>query len=67
MNFGVTMFATDYSVAPGEAARMAEQRGFESFFFPEHAVEGRGLPRAPARRPGRDRLPGGLSCGVTCQ
>ena len=36
MNFGVMMFATDYSVAPGEAARMAEQRGFESFFFPEH-------------------------------
>jgi probable F420-dependent oxidoreductase len=36
VDFGVMMFPTDYSVAPGELATMAEQRGFESLFFPEH-------------------------------
>jgi len=30
------MFPTDDAVAPDELARMAEQRGFESLFFPEH-------------------------------
>lgn len=30
------MFPTDYAVAPGEIARMAEERGFESLLFPEH-------------------------------
>jgi probable F420-dependent oxidoreductase len=32
----VLMFPTDYAVAPDELARMAEARGFESLFFPEH-------------------------------
>ncbi|HKH15280.1 MAG TPA: LLM class F420-dependent oxidoreductase [Solirubrobacterales bacterium] len=36
MDFGVMMFPTDYAVAPGEVARMAEERGFESLLFPEH-------------------------------
>jgi probable F420-dependent oxidoreductase len=36
MDFGVLMFPTDYAVAPEELARMAEARGFESLFFPEH-------------------------------
>jgi alkanesulfonate monooxygenase SsuD/methylene tetrahydromethanopterin reductase-like flavin-dependent oxidoreductase (luciferase family) len=36
MDFGVMMFATEYSVAPGELGRMLEQRGYESLFFPEH-------------------------------
>ncbi len=36
MNFGLMMFPTEYSVAPHELARMAEQRGYESLFFPEH-------------------------------
>src|SRR5690242_9281022 len=36
MDFGVMMFPTDDAVAPGELARMAEERGFESLFFPEH-------------------------------
>lgn len=36
MNFGVAMFPTDYSVAPDVLARMVEDRGFESLFFPEH-------------------------------
>ena len=30
------MFPTDDAVAPDELARMAEERGFESLFFPEH-------------------------------
>src|SRR3954466_6146581 len=36
MDFGVLMFPTDDAVAPDELARMAEDRGFESLFFPEH-------------------------------
>jgi probable F420-dependent oxidoreductase len=36
VDFGVMMFPTDYAVAPDELARMAEDRGFESLFFPEH-------------------------------
>src|SRR3954464_911150 len=36
MDFGVMMFPTDYAVAPNEIARLAEERGFESLFFPEH-------------------------------
>lgn len=36
MDFGVLMFATDYSVAPGGLAATVEQRGYESLFLPEH-------------------------------
>jgi probable F420-dependent oxidoreductase len=36
MDFGVMMFPTEYSVAPGELAVMVEERGYESLFFPEH-------------------------------
>lgn len=36
MKFGVMMFPTDYSIGPGELAAAAEERGFESIFFPEH-------------------------------
>lgn len=35
-DFGVTMFATDYSTQPAAVARAVEDRGFESIFFPEH-------------------------------
>ena len=35
-DFGVLMFPTDYSVQPAVLARAAEERGFESLFFPEH-------------------------------
>jgi len=34
--FGVLMFPTDYAVQPVPLARAAEERGFESLFFPEH-------------------------------
>jgi probable F420-dependent oxidoreductase len=36
VKFGVAIFATEYSAAPAELAVMAEERGFESLFFPEH-------------------------------
>lgn len=34
--FGVSMFPTDYSIGPVEVAKAAEERGFDSLFFPEH-------------------------------
>jgi probable F420-dependent oxidoreductase len=37
MHFGVTMFYTDYSMAPGELARALDERGFESIWAPEHS------------------------------
>ena len=36
MDFGVFMFATEYTIRPDELARAAEERGFESLWFPEH-------------------------------
>jgi probable F420-dependent oxidoreductase len=36
MNFGLAIFPTPASPSPMELARMAEERGFESLFFPEH-------------------------------
>jgi probable F420-dependent oxidoreductase len=36
VRFGLAFFATDYAARPDEVARMAEERGFESLFFPEH-------------------------------
>ena len=36
MDFGIAMFATDYAIRPDELARAAEERGFESLWFPEH-------------------------------
>src|SRR3954465_14894836 len=37
MQFGVTMFPTDYAIPPHELAMEAEARGFESVWFPEHS------------------------------
>jgi probable F420-dependent oxidoreductase len=43
------MFATDEGIDPDELARLAEERGFESLFFPEHthipAARTTGAPR----------------------
>lgn len=36
MDFGVTMFATDYAIPIDELARACEERGFESLLVPEH-------------------------------
>lgn len=37
MEFGASMFFTDYSMAPGAVARALEERGFESVWAPEHS------------------------------
>ena len=36
MQFGLTIFPTAESIQPAELARLAEDRGFESLWFPEH-------------------------------
>lgn len=36
MLFGASIFITDYTIRPDELARELEQRGFESFWAPEH-------------------------------
>ena len=36
MKFGVFLFPTDFSIDPIEIGVAAEERGFESIFFPEH-------------------------------
>jgi probable F420-dependent oxidoreductase len=50
MNYGVTMFPTDSSISPVDLAVAAEQRGFDSIWFPEHS-------HIPASR--RTPFPGG--------
>ncbi len=37
MKIGVAMFCTDYSMTPAAIARAAEERGFDSFWAPEHS------------------------------
>ena len=37
LKFGVSMFFTDYSMAPGKLAQTLEERGFESVWAPEHS------------------------------
>jgi len=36
MKYALTIFPTDEAIRPDELARAAEDRGFESLFFPEH-------------------------------
>ena len=36
MRFGLSIFPTAESIQPAEIARLAEERGFESLWFPEH-------------------------------
>ena len=50
MDFGLTIFPTAESIQPAELARLAEERGFESLWFPEHT-------HIPASR--RTPYPGG--------
>ena len=54
MEFGVAIFPTHEAMRPGDVARLAEERGQESLFFPEHThmpadhtphPSGKGLPR----------------------
>ena len=55
VDFGIAIFPTADSIGPGELARLAEERGFESIWFPEHT-------HIPASRrtpyPGGGELPG---------
>ena len=37
MDFGAMMFATDYAIRPDDLAGLLEDRGFESFWVPEHS------------------------------
>ena len=54
MDFGAMMFATDYAIRPDDLAKLLEDRGFESFWVPEHS-------HIPAERtspwPGGGELP----------
>jgi probable F420-dependent oxidoreductase len=54
MQFGLSMFITDETIAPAALGRAAEDAGFESIFVPEHT-------HIPASRespwPGGDELP----------
>lgn len=50
MDFGVAIFPTHDGMDPGSLARLVEERGLESLFFPEHT-------HIPAIR--RTRFPGG--------
>lgn len=50
MLIGAYMFTTDYSIRPDDLARLLEERGFESFWVPEHT-------HIPASR--RSPFPGG--------
>src|SRR3989440_6542655 len=36
MRYGIAIFPTDYAADPATIARLVEDRGFESLFFPEH-------------------------------
>ena len=36
MRYGVTMFTTDQTIAPAPLARALEERGFHSYYVPEH-------------------------------
>lgn len=55
MRLGVTMFATDRTMAPHDLARAAEERGFASLYLPEHTH----IPVSRRTPPptGEDRLP----------
>ncbi len=50
MHYGLSIFATDYTIQPDDLGRMAEERGFESIWLPEHT-------HIPASR--RSPWPGG--------
>src|SRR3954467_1776558 len=36
LEFGLAIFPTDYSIDPVALGRLAEERGFEALWFPEH-------------------------------
>jgi len=50
MKYGISIFPTEYSIRPAELAAAAEERGFDSFWVPEHSH----IPVSEAT-PGRDQ------------
>ena len=53
MHYGVGFFPTEYAVQPDDLARLVEERGFESLWFPEHTH----IPVAHSAWPGGPELP----------
>ena len=53
MDFGVAIFPTHDAIRPGDVARLAEERGHESLFFPEHTH----MPAVHTPYPGGEPLP----------
>src|SRR6202042_229063 len=51
MEFGETIFPTHDAIKPGDVARLAEERGQESLFFPEHTHMPAGHTPHPSGRP----------------
>jgi alkanesulfonate monooxygenase SsuD/methylene tetrahydromethanopterin reductase-like flavin-dependent oxidoreductase (luciferase family) len=47
MRHGIVLFTCDRGITPARAAKAAEDRGFASFYVPEHT---RSSGRAEARR-----------------
>jgi hypothetical protein len=38
MKYGIVMFTTDYAIRADDLAKAAEERGFESIFFPNTRI-----------------------------
>ena len=53
MEFGVAIFPTHDAIRPGDIARLAEERGQESLFFPEHTH----MPASHTPHPSGQPLP----------
>jgi probable F420-dependent oxidoreductase len=53
MEFGVAIFPTHDAIRPGDVARLAEERGHESLFFPEHTH----MPTSHSPHPSGQALP----------
>ncbi len=67
MDTGVAIFPTHDAIAPADVARLAEERGHESLFFPEHThiPAGRETPWPGGRElPRADRPVGLMVMGV---
>jgi probable F420-dependent oxidoreductase len=54
MELGVAIFPTHQAIRPGDIARLAEERGQESLFFPEHTH----MPADHSPHPSGQSLPG---------
>jgi probable F420-dependent oxidoreductase len=57
VEFGVSIFVTDETAAPGDVGRLVEDRGFEAMFVPEHTHMPRNSVREVARHYARSLDP----------